>query len=370
MLLTTGNKCELAVGYCTLYGDMCGGLAVISDVPKTLVYDLARYVNREREVIPRSSITKPPERRAAAEPDRPGHAAALRRPRRVIEGYVERGPRPRGHRRRRHRPRRRRGDHRAHRSQRVQAPAGRARPEDHVRRRSASAGAIPSRPTTARSAIRSSASRSPRPPGPDGDASAASGAGAARSCRARRAAAGAARHALRAVTHRTSPSRTSRRRDLRLGHRAGARRPRPAAHRESRPRGRAASNSRRSILTISGGSGSSPTRRRSRRSARPARYGSAALAMVSDRGLVYWCDCSRQRCSPRRHRRGRTAVRGPLSRLGGWAPAEPRRRVRLPSGESIHRRAARPQFTPARAVRRSAARIGSGTGPTVRGHRG
>jgi NAD+ synthase (glutamine-hydrolysing) len=60
MLLSTGNKSELAVGYCTLYGDMCGGLAAISDVPKTLVYDLARYVNREREVIPRSSITKAP----------------------------------------------------------------------------------------------------------------------------------------------------------------------------------------------------------------------------------------------------------------------------------------------------------------------
>jgi NAD+ synthetase len=60
MLLSTGNKSELAVGYCTLYGDMCGGLAAISDVPKTLVYDLARYVNREREVIPRSSITKVP----------------------------------------------------------------------------------------------------------------------------------------------------------------------------------------------------------------------------------------------------------------------------------------------------------------------
>ncbi len=60
VLLSTGNKSELAVGYCTLYGDMCGGLAVISDVPKTLVYDLARYVNRDREIIPRSSLTKPP----------------------------------------------------------------------------------------------------------------------------------------------------------------------------------------------------------------------------------------------------------------------------------------------------------------------
>jgi len=60
LLLTTGNKSELAVGYCTLYGDMCGGLAMISDVPKTLVYRLARWINREREIIPSSSITKPP----------------------------------------------------------------------------------------------------------------------------------------------------------------------------------------------------------------------------------------------------------------------------------------------------------------------
>ncbi len=60
LLLTTGNKSELAVGYCTLYGDMCGGLAVISDVPKTMVYRLARWINREREIIPLASITKPP----------------------------------------------------------------------------------------------------------------------------------------------------------------------------------------------------------------------------------------------------------------------------------------------------------------------
>jgi NAD+ synthase (glutamine-hydrolysing) len=60
LLLTTGNKSELAVGYCTLYGDMCGGLAVISDVPKTMVYRLARWINREREIIPSASITKPP----------------------------------------------------------------------------------------------------------------------------------------------------------------------------------------------------------------------------------------------------------------------------------------------------------------------
>ena len=60
LVLTTGNKSELAVGYCTLYGDMCGGLAVISDVPKTMVYELAKWVNREGEVIPRATIQKPP----------------------------------------------------------------------------------------------------------------------------------------------------------------------------------------------------------------------------------------------------------------------------------------------------------------------
>ena len=60
ILLTTGNKSELAVGYCTIYGDMAGGLAVISDVPKTMVYDLARWMNREREIIPRATIEKPP----------------------------------------------------------------------------------------------------------------------------------------------------------------------------------------------------------------------------------------------------------------------------------------------------------------------
>ena len=62
LVLTTGNKSELAVGYCTLYGDMCGGLAVISDVPKTMVYRLAEYINRRagREIIPGSTIAKPP----------------------------------------------------------------------------------------------------------------------------------------------------------------------------------------------------------------------------------------------------------------------------------------------------------------------
>ncbi len=69
MVLSTGNKSELAVGYCTLYGDMAGGLAVISDVPKLMVYELAKFINlkgareagtRQREIIPRSTIEKPP----------------------------------------------------------------------------------------------------------------------------------------------------------------------------------------------------------------------------------------------------------------------------------------------------------------------
>lgn len=60
MVLSTGNKSELAVGYCTLYGDMNGGLAVISDIPKTMVYELANFINKEKEVIPRRIIEKVP----------------------------------------------------------------------------------------------------------------------------------------------------------------------------------------------------------------------------------------------------------------------------------------------------------------------
>ncbi len=60
LLLTCGNKSELAVGYCTLYGDMCGGLAVISDLPKTKVYELAKWINREQEIIPNHVLVKPP----------------------------------------------------------------------------------------------------------------------------------------------------------------------------------------------------------------------------------------------------------------------------------------------------------------------
>ncbi|MBG70546.1 MAG: NAD+ synthase [Roseibacillus sp.] len=60
LLLTTGNKSELAVGYCTIYGDMCGGLAVISDLPKTRVFSVARWLNRDQEIIPWNTIEKPP----------------------------------------------------------------------------------------------------------------------------------------------------------------------------------------------------------------------------------------------------------------------------------------------------------------------
>ena len=60
LLLSTGNKSEMAVGYCTLYGDMNGGLAVIADVPKTRVFEICRWLNKEKEVIPVNIITKPP----------------------------------------------------------------------------------------------------------------------------------------------------------------------------------------------------------------------------------------------------------------------------------------------------------------------
>jgi NAD+ synthetase len=60
LVLSTGNKSELAIGYCTLYGDMSGGLAVISDVPKSMVYDLANYINEKNHLIPKEIIIKPP----------------------------------------------------------------------------------------------------------------------------------------------------------------------------------------------------------------------------------------------------------------------------------------------------------------------
>jgi NAD+ synthase/NAD+ synthase (glutamine-hydrolysing) len=89
IVLSTGNKSELGVGYCTLYGDMVGGLAVISDVPKTLVYRLAEYVNSRHPVIPQATIEKPPS--AELRPDQkdsdslPPYAVLDA----VLEDYVE-----------------------------------------------------------------------------------------------------------------------------------------------------------------------------------------------------------------------------------------------------------------------------------------
>ena len=92
LVLTTGNKSELAVGYCTLYGDMSGGLAVIADVPKTMVYQLARYVNRNGEIIPEASLTKPPSAELRPKPDRPGYPSTLRCARRDLAVIRRRGP--------------------------------------------------------------------------------------------------------------------------------------------------------------------------------------------------------------------------------------------------------------------------------------
>jgi NAD+ synthase (glutamine-hydrolysing) len=91
LLLTTGNKSELAVGYCTLYGDMCGGLAVISDVFKTQVYALSRWINRHGEIIPQNSIDKAPS--AELRPDQTDQDSlppydVLDA---ILKGYVEQG---------------------------------------------------------------------------------------------------------------------------------------------------------------------------------------------------------------------------------------------------------------------------------------
>jgi NAD+ synthase (glutamine-hydrolysing) len=91
LVLSTGNKSEMAVGYCTLYGDMAGGLAVISDVPKTMVYRLAEYVNSRHPVIPPASIEKPPS--AELRPDQKDTDSLppyeILDP--ILEDYVEKG---------------------------------------------------------------------------------------------------------------------------------------------------------------------------------------------------------------------------------------------------------------------------------------
>ncbi len=91
LLLTTGNKSELAVGYCTLYGDMCGGLAVIADVPKTQVFALARHFNRNCEIIPQNTIDKPPS--AELRPDQKDSDSLPDYPQldEILHAYVEEG---------------------------------------------------------------------------------------------------------------------------------------------------------------------------------------------------------------------------------------------------------------------------------------
>ncbi|HAD82476.1 MAG: NAD+ synthase [Candidatus Edwardsbacteria bacterium RifOxyA12_full_54_48] len=89
LVLTTGNKSELAVGYCTLYGDMSGGLAVISDVPKTTVYRLAEHINRDREIIPRAVITKPPSAELRAGQKDQDTLPPYEILDRILEGYLE-----------------------------------------------------------------------------------------------------------------------------------------------------------------------------------------------------------------------------------------------------------------------------------------
>jgi NAD+ synthase/NAD+ synthase (glutamine-hydrolysing) len=90
LVLTTGNKSEIAVGYCTLYGDMCGGLAVISDVPKTMVYRLARIANQHlQDAIPENTFTKPPS--AELRPDQKDTDSLPEYPvlDAILEGYIE-----------------------------------------------------------------------------------------------------------------------------------------------------------------------------------------------------------------------------------------------------------------------------------------
>jgi NAD+ synthase/NAD+ synthase (glutamine-hydrolysing) len=89
IVLSTGNKSELGVGYCTLYGDMVGGLAVISDVPKTLVYALANYVNSRRPVIPHASIEKPPSAELRPDQKDSDSLPAYETLDAVLEDYVE-----------------------------------------------------------------------------------------------------------------------------------------------------------------------------------------------------------------------------------------------------------------------------------------
>ena len=89
LLLTTGNKSELAMGYCTLYGDMAGGLAVISDLPKNMVYELARHINKDKEIIPDRHYNQSAVCGASREPERRGHLPPYAVLDRILECYIE-----------------------------------------------------------------------------------------------------------------------------------------------------------------------------------------------------------------------------------------------------------------------------------------
>ena len=129
ILLATGNKSELATGYSTLYGDLCGGLAPIGDLLKTEVYALARAINQGGEIIPEATLTKPPLRRAAPGPDRPGLPARLRAARPDPRPVRDRQPHPRRNRRPRLRRHHRRRRPAPRRPRRVQAPPGPHHPQ-------------------------------------------------------------------------------------------------------------------------------------------------------------------------------------------------------------------------------------------------
>jgi NAD+ synthase (glutamine-hydrolysing) len=89
LVLSTGNKSEMGVGYCTLYGDMAGGLAVINDVPKTLVYRLSRYVNSRKPVIPAATLEKPPSAELRANQKDTDSLPAYEVLDAILEDYVE-----------------------------------------------------------------------------------------------------------------------------------------------------------------------------------------------------------------------------------------------------------------------------------------
>ncbi|MBN93071.1 MAG: NAD+ synthase [Deltaproteobacteria bacterium] len=91
LVLSTGNKSELAVGYCTLYGDMAGGLAAISDLPKTLVYEVARWLNQSAETIPEATLTKPPSAELAPDQLDTDSLPPYEQLDPILHGYLEEG---------------------------------------------------------------------------------------------------------------------------------------------------------------------------------------------------------------------------------------------------------------------------------------